>query len=211
MNAYTDGDIVTCDVCEFKEPPLFPPPDVTPGDPSKAIPRATRWTFDMGQNTNDDKLERLDDLACELPRLDERFAGSNYRYGYFAAYMKPQFKVGGFNAIGRRDHETGKFELHDVGEACATNEPVFVPRSADEAEGDGFLLANVYDANRKTRMLIERQVISSFWMHKISLASLSRKPILIVVCHLAFMVTGHRMSLKKMLKRRARAREGRMI
>ena len=49
MNAYTDGDIVTCDVCEFKEPPLFPPPDVTPGDPSKAIPRATRWTFDMAK------------------------------------------------------------------------------------------------------------------------------------------------------------------
>jgi carotenoid cleavage dioxygenase len=154
MNAHTDGDIVTCDVCEFEEAPLFPMPDGTPGDPAKAIPRLTRWTFDLAKNTNDYKWERLDDLACEFPRLDDRYAGANYRYGYFAADKNPQFKVGGFNAIGRRDHETGKVELHDVGEACATNEPIFVPRSADAPEGDGFLLANVYDANRKASHLV---------------------------------------------------------
>ena len=154
MNAHTDGDIVTCDVCEFEEAPLFPMPDGTPGDPAKAIPRLTRWTFDLAKNTNDYKWERLDDMACEFPRLDERYSGANYRYGYFAADKNPQFKVGGFNAIGRRDHETGKVELHDVGEACATNEPIFVPRSADAPEGDGFVLANVYDANRKASHLV---------------------------------------------------------
>ncbi|MBO6555592.1 MAG: carotenoid oxygenase family protein [Pseudomonadales bacterium] len=154
MNAYTEGDIVTCDVCEFEMAPLFPWADGTPGDASKAIPRLTRWTFDMGQNSDDYKTERLDDIACEFPRLDERFTATDYRYGYMAADTNPAFKVGGFNAIGRRDHQTGKLELHDVGEGCATNEPIFVPRSETAEEGEGFLLANIYDANRDASHLL---------------------------------------------------------
>ena len=37
MNAYTMDNIVTCDVCEFEEAPLFPTPDGTPGDPDKSL------------------------------------------------------------------------------------------------------------------------------------------------------------------------------
>ncbi len=154
MNAHTDGDIVTCDVCEFEQAPLFPLVDGTPGDPEKAIPRLTRWTFDMSRNSDDYQWERLDDLACEFPRLDERFIATNYRYGYFACDTNPDFNVGGFNGIGRRDHKTGKLAVHDVGKACATNEPIFVPRSEAAEEGDGFLMANIYDANRKASHLL---------------------------------------------------------
>ena len=154
MNAHTNGDIVTCDVCEFEEAPLFPMPDGTPGDPAKAVPRLTRWKFDLSQNSDDYKVERLDDIACEFPRLDERFTATDYRYGYMACDTNPQFKVGGFNGIARVDHQTGKIDIHDVGLGCATNEPIFVPRSEDAAEGDGFVLANVYDDNRKASHLV---------------------------------------------------------
>lgn len=154
MNAHTDGDVVTCDVCEFEEAPLFPLVDGTPGDPAKAVPRLTRWTFDLGRNSDDYQWERLDDIACEFPRLDERRTGLSYRYGYFACDTNPEFKVGGFNGIGCRDHETGKLDLYDVGEGCATNEPIFVPRSDDAPEGDGFLLANVYSDARKASHLV---------------------------------------------------------
>jgi carotenoid cleavage dioxygenase len=154
MNAHTDGNIITADVCEFEEAPLFPLPDGTPGDPDKAIPRLTRWTFDLGSNTSRYKAERLDDVACEFPRLDERRTGLGYRYGYMACDLNPRFKVGGFNGIGVRDHQTGKLDLYDVGEGCATNEPIFVPRSESSAEGDGYLMANVYDANRKATHLV---------------------------------------------------------
>lgn len=154
MNAHTNGDIVTCDVCEFEEAPLFPAPDGTPGNPDKAVPRLTRWTFDMGQNSDDYKWERLDDLACEFPRLDERFTGLDYRYGFFACDTNPEFKVGGFNGIGRVDHKTGKQDIYDVGEGRATNEPIFVPRSEDAPEGVGYLLANIFDAGRNGTDLI---------------------------------------------------------
>ena len=154
MNAHTDGDKVVCDVCEFEQAPLFPLPDGTPGDPHKAVPRLTRWTFDLAGNTDDYKWERLDDIACEFPRLDERRTGLDYRYGYMACDTNPEFKVGGFNAIGRIDHRTGRLDLYDVGAGCATNEPIFVPRADDAPEGEGYLLANVYDDNRKASHLV---------------------------------------------------------
>ncbi len=154
MNAHSNGNVVTCDVCEFEQAPLFPAPDGTPGDPSKAVPRLTRWTFDLGQNTDTYKWERLDDLPCEFPRLDERRTGLDYRYGYFACDTNPEFKVGGFNGIGCVDHQTGKQDIYDVGSGKATNEPIFVPASESAAEGEGFLMANVYDANRKASELV---------------------------------------------------------
>jgi len=154
MNAHTDGDTVVCDVCEFEEAPLFPRPDGTPGDPSKAVPRLTRWTFDLSRNSDDYKVERLNDMACEFPRLDERRTGLSYRYGYFACDTNPQFKIGGFNGIGRIDHRSGKVDVYDVGAGCATNEPIFVPRANDAAEGDGYLLANVYSEARKASHLV---------------------------------------------------------
>lgn len=154
MNAWTDGNIITADVCEFEEAPLFPTPDGTPGDPAKAVPRLTRWTFDLAANTRTFRSERLNDIACEFPRLDERRAGLDYRYGYMACDTNPAFKVGGFNAIGVFDHRTGNLAMYDVGAGCATNEPVFVPRHEGAAEGDGFLLANIYDANRRGTHLV---------------------------------------------------------
>ena len=52
------------------------------------------------------------------------------------------------------DHRTGNIDSYDVGAGCATSEPIFVPRSASAAEGDGFLLAYVYDANRGASHLV---------------------------------------------------------
>jgi carotenoid cleavage dioxygenase len=152
MNAHTNGEVVTCDVCEFEEAPLFPKPDGTPGDRDKAVPRLTRWTFDLAQNSDDYKCERLDDVPCEFPRLDERFAGLDYRHGYVACGDLGG-AVGGFSAIGHRDHQTGKLDVYDAGPQCATSEPIFVPRSTSAAEGEGYLLSSVYDAERKASHL----------------------------------------------------------
>ena len=154
MNAHTNGDIVTCDVCEFEQAPLFPSPDGTPGDPSKALARLTRWTFDLSQNTDSYKWERLDDIVCEFPRLDERRSGLSYRYGYMACDVKPEERAGGFNSIARVDHQTQKMDMYTLEDGCATNEPIFVPRHAAAEEGDGFVLANIYDGNRQASQVV---------------------------------------------------------
>jgi carotenoid cleavage dioxygenase-like enzyme len=154
MNAHTDGDIITCDVCEFEEAPLFPRPDGTPGDPTKAIPRLTRWTIDLSQNTNEYGWERLHELGCEFPRLDDRFAGLKYRHGYAACAADGGTEIGGFNGIVHIDHQTNQLDVYDMGKYCVTSEPVFVARSDDAAEGEGYLLANVYDEERRASHLV---------------------------------------------------------
>jgi carotenoid cleavage dioxygenase len=148
MNSYTQANKIICDVCEYPEAPLFPLADGTKGDPKKALAKMVRWTFDLDSESDTFKSEQLHDIVCEFPRFDERFTGLNYRHGYFAGDTQPAEKVGGFNVIGAVDHRTDTLDLYDVGAGCATGEPIFVPASKDAAEGEGFLLAHVYDANR---------------------------------------------------------------
>ena len=154
MNAYTDGDNIICDVCEYPQAPLFPSVDGSPGDPKQALAKLTRWTFDMSSETDDFVSEQLHDVVCEFPRLDERRTGLSYRYGYFSVDSKPVAKVGGFNQVARVDHHTGSVEVYDVGAGCAVSEPIFVPKSAAAAEGEGYLLAYVYDAGRQASHLL---------------------------------------------------------
>ena len=154
MNAYNDGAKIICDVCEYPQAPLFPMVDGSPGDPKQALARLVRWTFDLSDATDDYRRERLHDVVCEFPRLDERRTGLSYRYGYFAADSKPDAKVGGFNQVARIDHQSGEIEVFDVGPGCAVSEPIFVPKSEAAAEGEGYVLAYVYDANRQASHLI---------------------------------------------------------
>jgi len=149
MNAFNEGDIITCDVSEYERAPLFPNSDGSPGDPSKSLARLNRWTFDLGKNTDDYKIETLDDITCEFGRLDERYAGLSYRYGYMLCAGKERNDSGlMFNAIACVDHSTGKKQVYEMGAEFATSEAIFVPKSESAAEGEGYLLSNVY--NNKT-------------------------------------------------------------
>jgi carotenoid cleavage dioxygenase len=141
MNAWEEGTKIFADVMEYPNAPLFPNADGSPGTPSAA--RLMRWTIDLADNTNTIKREPLDDLAAEFPRLDERRAGLSYRHGYFAANTKGEKKVL-FDAIAHIDWRTGKKSVHKFADGDAPGEPVFVPRAADAAEGDGFLVTLVY-------------------------------------------------------------------
>ena len=155
MNAWNLGDKVIADVMKFEAAPLFPNPDGSKGDPEKNRAQLTRWTFDLGSNTNTVKEERLDDLSGEFPRFDERFTGLTYRHGYFAcASPDNEGPAGAFDAIAHLDHVTGRRCIHHLEPGDATSEPLFVPRSSDAPEGDGFLLAVVYRARSRTSEML---------------------------------------------------------
>jgi carotenoid cleavage dioxygenase-like enzyme len=143
MNAYEDGDKIVGDVMQYEAAPLFPDPDGRPGDPEKAVARLTRWTFDLAANTDSFKREAIDDLAAEFPRFDERFAGLDYRQGFFAA------RGGGkrgdhFDMLAHIDLKTGKRSVYQLPAGDAVSEPIFVPRGEGAPEGEGYLLATVY-------------------------------------------------------------------
>jgi carotenoid cleavage dioxygenase-like enzyme len=141
LNAYEEGSLIHSDVMEYPAAPLFPNADGSPG--ANVPARLVRWTIDLAGTSNQIKRTPLDDMAGEFPRLDDRRAGLPYRHGWFAAsHERPGRSM--FDAIAHVDLKAGKRSVYDFGAADVPGEPVFVPRSSDAAEGDGWLVTTVY-------------------------------------------------------------------
>ena len=89
---------------------------------------------------------QLDDRGSEFPRLDDRLVGYKNRYGYAALNRgKGEDLADTWSTIVRYDRQGGPMAVHDFGKWQWPSEPVFVPRSPDSAEDDGFVLCTVYD------------------------------------------------------------------
>ena len=141
MNAWEEGDKIFADVMQYPVAPLFPNADGSRGERTHATLK--RWIIDLASSSNAIKVEDLDDTAGEFPRFDERRVGLSYRHGWFAAQTG---RPGGmnFDALAHVDLKTGARKLHTLAHGDGTGEPVFVPRSADAEEGDGYVLAVVH-------------------------------------------------------------------
>lgn len=147
MNAFDDADgSVVCDMAKYEVAPLFPKPDGSPTGAKPPQARMVRWRFDLAGTGNGFTEQPLDDGAAEFPRLDERFATLPYRHGYLnrmppADAGRPRDERWGLAHI---DLSTGQTHTWrpETGDACG--EPVFVPRSADADEGDGWLLSVIW-------------------------------------------------------------------
>ena len=156
MNAYTENGKVIADVCRFERLPLFDGEDAK-GFANGPAARLTRWTLDLTGGAV--KEERRDDSTVEFPRLDERYTGLRYRHGYAGGRTGSPLNVGAFNALFHYDHQTGRRRMHDLGPTCFTSEPIFVPRSPQSPEGEGFLLAVVYrhEENRSDLLILDAE------------------------------------------------------
>ena len=158
MNAWEDGDKIFADVMEYPVAPLFPNVDGSRGADASA--RLVRWTFDLADTSNRIKRQPLDDLAGEFPRFDERFTGLAYRHGWFAGNTERPGAFG-FDTIAHIDHATGKRATYDFALGDAAGEPIFIPRSADAPEGDGWVISVVYRGNedRSDFLVFDAQAI----------------------------------------------------
>lgn len=140
LNAYEEGNLIHADVMEYPVAPLFPNADGSRGHDTAAV--LVRWTFDLAGDSNAIKRTQLDDLAGEFPRLDDRHAGLGYRHGWFPATTGRS--RGGFDALAHVDLSTGKRVAYEFAVGDTPGEFVFVPRKADAAEGDGWMVGVVY-------------------------------------------------------------------
>jgi len=140
MNAWEADGKIYADVMKYERAPLFPNADGSRGENVGAY--LVRWIFDLSGATDTIREEPLDDLPGEFPRFDERFSGLGYRHGWFAAQTRTG-KVE-FNALAHIDHATGRRSTWMLPDGDAVGEPVFVPRSAGAAEGDGWITAVAY-------------------------------------------------------------------
>jgi len=160
MNAWEDGDQIFADVMEYPTAPLFPNADGSRGTASAA--RLVRWTFDLAAPSNVIKREPLDDMTGEFPRFDERRAGLPYRHGWFAADATTKGAMG-FGGVAHIDLLTGKRSVYQFAAGDGAGEPIFVPRSANAPEGDGWVIATVYRAaeNRSDLVIFDAQDIEA--------------------------------------------------
>lgn len=120
----------------------------------------TRWTFDLKKR----KIvkERIDELNVEFPRIDERFIGRNNQHAYMNASINRNLS-NSFDSIIHYDFKNNKKQIHHFGEGSFPLEPIFVSRSANAQEGNGFLLSYVYreSLNRSDLVILDAQQVDT--------------------------------------------------
>ncbi len=151
MNAYTEGDTLTLDVCRYGRLDFMSAQAVAdPAYRDENAARLHRWHIDLRGGTV--ASAPLDDVVSEFPRVDERLLGRRHRFGYVAA-REPGEEGGAqplWTAIRKYDLDRGRIESRSFGPGNGVAEPLFVPRAAAAAEDDGFVLVLVYDQARDT-------------------------------------------------------------
>jgi carotenoid cleavage dioxygenase len=141
INAFDDGPRVVIDV--VRHPKMFATDFFGPNEGSPAI-----WRYVLDRSTGSAFGAPLDDRALEFPRVDERVIGREHRYSWT---VEVGLGDGGEvlwpgTALVRHDARTGTSETRTFGPGRTVGEAIFVPRSSDAAEDDGWYLALVHDA-----------------------------------------------------------------
>jgi carotenoid cleavage dioxygenase-like enzyme len=149
LNAHDDGDLVVLDVVRYER--MF---DRRPLGPDDSTPLLWRWTIDTAAGTV--REEQLSDQPMEFPRVDERLVGRPHRWGYASQIGRSDLDndFGGGNHLIRIDAKSGDATRVDLGDRRFGGEWVMVPRHADSAEDDGWLLSLVYDADADRSELV---------------------------------------------------------
>jgi carotenoid cleavage dioxygenase len=136
LNAYDDGQRIVLYVARY--------PHLSAPDLGEAPATLWRWTADLATGTVTE--EQLDDEAAEFPRVDDRLAGRQTRYGHLVS-------SGESNSLLRYDLATGSVQRHDFGTGRHAAEASFAPAD-DRPGGPGWLMTYVYDAAADTSDLV---------------------------------------------------------
>lgn len=109
-----------------------------------------RWTIDLKHNTVDRQV--IDEQAQEFPRIDERYTGEKQRYIYTVSF-DPMIMTKANHLI-CHDMHTQEKNTYAYGEQWVTGEVVFIPETADAAEGEGYLLSYVHHINKESSKVV---------------------------------------------------------
>jgi carotenoid cleavage dioxygenase len=147
LSANEDGDTITLDAPIYNRPPFMFEDRFKPGDPfvpffKLATNALGRWNIDLASGKV--HTERLDDRPCELPKVDERYYGRPYDWGFLIA-GSPAGDGMRMNRLLKRNVRTGAEEEYQVTDDkhVGVFEATFAPRSKDAPEGDGYLIVPV--------------------------------------------------------------------
>ena len=148
-NAYDrDDGAVVVDVCAYET--MFDGGTKGPNGRNLGL---ERWTIDPVAGSVERRT--IDATPQEFPRPDERFFGRPYRHAWATAL--PESEVAGFmgaSCLIAHDLVAGTRTVRDFGKGMLPGEFVFVPHSADAAEGEGWLMGLVIDSEADTTALV---------------------------------------------------------
>ncbi|GIZ49198.1 hypothetical protein CKM354_001223300 [Cercospora kikuchii] len=158
--AWEEDGLIFIESCRVHDNafPFFPPDEENPRMPA-ADTKAdyVRWKIDP---TQPDRADLEDpqiilDVPSEFPRIDERFMSSKYDIVWMNAFIPKKSDGGknvfhGLNGIAMHSNKTGETRWFYAGDNSLVQEPIFVPRTDDAPEGDGWVIALVErrEANR---------------------------------------------------------------
>ena len=148
-NAYEEDGKIFMDACTYEDPQaLINSLDIirSGGDPRGFIAHPYLYEFDLASDTC--KESKLSDIAAEFPRIDDRLIGYKNRWGYAGTAEPSDDATGLFRRITKYDRTGGPSVNREVVEGQWVGEPVFVPRTPDAEEDDGFILNLVHDTNK---------------------------------------------------------------
>jgi carotenoid cleavage dioxygenase-like enzyme len=147
-NAYERDGRIYMDACTYADPAglLDGLARVRSGGlPSGLVANPYLYEFDLEAGTC--KETKLSDVGAEFPRIDDRLVGHENRWGY-AAVSEPASETvepSVFRQITKYDRTGGPSATRPQVHGQWVGEPVFVPRSPDAEEDDGFVLNLVFD------------------------------------------------------------------
>ena len=159
LNSYEEGNKIILHVCRQQEAMVGGFQDIYGGETTVA--RLWKWTIDLELGSV--KEEQIDDAPCDFPRIDDRRIGFKNDYGYFTTLETDVKSL----TIGRHllkyDLVNNKRLTHDLGENVTGGEALFVPRTANSSEDDGWVISLAYEAetDRSKLLIINSQDFES--------------------------------------------------
>ena len=154
INAFDDGDRVVIDA--VRHPKMFDHDHLGPNEGSPSI-----WRYVLDRATGRATEAQLDDRPVEFPRVDERTVGRHHRFSW--AVGLELASDGDLSwpstTLVRHDARSGESAVREFGAGKVVGEAVFVPRSSDAAEDEGWYLTLVHDAatDRSDLVVIDGQ------------------------------------------------------
>ncbi|MEZ5166736.1 MAG: carotenoid oxygenase family protein [Acidimicrobiales bacterium] len=136
VNSHEEGDRIILTVCRADRAMAAGFDDIS------AKASLYRWTIDLAAGTVTEEL--LDERKSDFARVDDRLVGLPARYGYTMALGDNPDNPEMGHEVYKYDLVTGVPEIHHMG-AVRGGEPVFVPRTPDAGEDDGWVLLFAYD------------------------------------------------------------------
>ncbi|MFK0019410.1 carotenoid oxygenase family protein [Streptomyces sp. NPDC090798] len=127
-----------------------------------------RWVIDLAADSVDEQI--IDDLAVEIPTLNEDFLRAEHRYQY-AVSFPGQDGYGGYGIV-KYDRTTGARRVHRAGDARLPGEAVFVPAAGATREDDGCLLTVVSDLEQDASQFL---VLDASGLDRIAIVHLPRR------------------------------------